>query len=72
VVVLALAAFGISRLIPGESLIVSLGLKAALVLAVITLSVAVGALDRRDLRRILTLLHERLARLRRTAADTTA
>lgn len=72
VVVLALAAFGISRLIPGESLIVSLGLKAALVLAVITLSVAVGALDRRDLRRILTLLHERLARLRRAVADTTA
>jgi hypothetical protein len=70
--VVALAAFGISRLIPGESLIVSLGLKAALVLAVITLSVAVGALDRRDLRRILTLLHERLARLRRAVADTTA
>jgi O-antigen/teichoic acid export membrane protein len=71
VVGLALAGFVVSRVVPDDSLIVSLALKAAIVLAVIVLSIAAGALDRRDLRRVLALLNERLARRRQSVADTT-
>jgi O-antigen/teichoic acid export membrane protein len=70
VVGLALAGFGVSRLVPEDSLILSLALKAGIVLAVAVLSVAAGAVDRRDLRRVLTLLRERLARRRASVADT--
>ena len=60
VVALAVAGFGVSRLLPDETLIVSLALKAALVLAVVGLSVVIGAVDRRDVRHLLALLLERL------------
>ncbi len=70
VVVPALVGFGVSRLVPHDSLIVSLALKASVVLAVVGLSIAAGALDRRDLRRVITLLRERLTRRRRSVADT--
>jgi O-antigen/teichoic acid export membrane protein len=72
VVVVALAAFGVSRLVPDESLIVSLSLKAAIVGTAIVLSLALGAVDRRDLRQALSLLHERIARRRRRSVPDTA
>jgi O-antigen/teichoic acid export membrane protein len=72
VVVVALAAFGVSRLVPDESLIVSLSLKAAIVATAIVLSLALGAVDRRDLRQALGLLHQRVARWRRRSVPDTA
>jgi O-antigen/teichoic acid export membrane protein len=73
VVALALAGFAVSRFVPDGSLIVSLTLKAALVVAVAVLGVGIGALDRHDVRRIATMLLERLGRWRRgSVADTTA
>lgn len=72
VVVVALAAFGVSRLVPDESLLVSLGLKAALVATAIVLSLALGAVDRRDLRQAVALLHERVVRWRRRSVPDTA
>ena len=71
VVGLAVAGFGVSRLLPGETLIVSLALKAVLVLAVVGLSIVIGAVDRRDVRHLLALLLERLRLPRaRPAPDT--
>ena len=69
VVGLALAGFGVSRLVPEDSLIVSIALKAAIVIAVALVSIAVGALDRRDLLRVFALVRERLARRRRSVVD---
>jgi O-antigen/teichoic acid export membrane protein len=72
IVALALAGFGLSRLVPDGSLIVSLTLKAVVVLGVAVLGVGIGAVDRQDVRRIATLLLERLGRWRRRlVADTT-
>lgn len=69
VVALALAGFAASRLVPEEGVIVSLALKAGIVLGVIAVGVLVGAVDRDDLRRGLTLLRERLAGRRRPVVD---
>lgn len=66
---LAVAGFAVSRFVPEESLIVSLVLKASIVLAVGGLSVAIGALDRRDLLRVVAIVRERLSRRRGSVAD---
>jgi O-antigen/teichoic acid export membrane protein len=68
VVGLALAGFVLARLLPHEPLIVSLAVKASIVGVVVVLSVLVGAVDRRDLRRVAGLLRERLDRIRRRPA----
>ena len=65
VVALAVAGFAVSELIPDDSLILSLGFKATLFLAVVALSVLVGAVDRRDLARGIALLRQRLPWKRR-------
>jgi O-antigen/teichoic acid export membrane protein len=65
VVCLALAGFALSRLLPHEPLILSLAIKASIVGVVVVLSVVVGAVDRRDLRRVAGLLREHLDRVRR-------
>ena len=73
VVVLALAGFGASQLVPEEVLVVSLALKTGIVLAVVGAGVLVGALDRQDLRRGAALLRDRLASKRRPpVADSAA
>lgn len=66
VVVLALAGFAASRLVPDEGLVVSLSLKAGIVLGVVAAGVLVGAVDRHDLRRGAALLRERLDWRRRS------
>lgn len=50
----------------------SLSLKAALVATAIVLSLALGAVDRRDLRQAVGLLHERVVRWRRRSVPDTA
>jgi O-antigen/teichoic acid export membrane protein len=71
VVVLAVAGFAVSRTLPHEHVIVSLALKAVVVLGVVGLSVLIGAVDRRDVRRAGELVWRRLARRpRRPIPDT--
>jgi O-antigen/teichoic acid export membrane protein len=67
VVVLALAGFAASRLVPDETLVVSLALKAAIVLGVVVVGVATGVVDRDDVRRGAAIIRERLAARRRPA-----
>jgi O-antigen/teichoic acid export membrane protein len=69
---LALAAvgFGISRLLPGEPWILSAVLKAALVPALVGAGVVVGAVERSDVARLITMLRDRVGNLRvRSAPD---
>ena len=72
VVALAVAGFAVSRLVPVSPLIASLAFKGGIVLAVVALSVLCGAIDRRELRRVLTMMRGRLARKRPSALPDTA
>jgi O-antigen/teichoic acid export membrane protein len=65
---LAVAGFGLSRFLPGEHLVVSMLLKAALVAALVGAGVLVGAVEWRDLARLGAVLRDRLGRLRLRAA----
>jgi O-antigen/teichoic acid export membrane protein len=60
VLMLAVAGFAVSRLLPDEMLVVSLALKAALVPLLVVASVLVGAVDREDVWRVVMLVLERL------------
>jgi len=64
-IVLGLAGFAASRLVPGEALITSLALKAGIGMAVVVAGVLIGAVDRNELRRGARLLRRRLSGLRR-------
>ena len=65
---LAVAGFGLSRLLPGDYLVVSVLLKAALVAALVGAGVLVGAVEWSDLARLGAVLRDRLGRLRLRAA----
>ena len=67
-IVLALAGFGVSRLLPDETLVVSLAIKALLVVALVAASLLVGAVDRGDVARVSAFLRGRLSPWRRRAA----
>lgn len=60
-IALALAGFAVSRLIPPSPLLAALALKGAVVVAVATLGVIVGAVDRRDPQRLVVFLRARWA-----------
>jgi O-antigen/teichoic acid export membrane protein len=68
---LALAGYGVAQMLPDETLVVSLLLKATLVLFLIGGCAMVGAVDRRDLARVSTRVLEHLARPRGRPASST-